>query len=70
MHGRWDFDPAGIEASVTWWHGDDDKNAPLSAARRVVAQLKKVDLRVWHNEGHFVSLTHDREIVAELLSRQ
>jgi pimeloyl-ACP methyl ester carboxylesterase len=70
MHGGWDFDASGIKASVTWWHGDDDKNAPLSAARRVVAQLEKVDLRVWHNEGHFVSLTHDREIVAELLSRQ
>ena len=44
-------------------------NAPLSAARRVVAQLPKVDLRTWHNEGHFVSLTHEKEILEELLSR-
>jgi len=70
MHGGWDFDPAGISTSVTWWHGDDDKNAPLSAARRVIAQLGKVDLHVWHDEGHFASLTHDREIVQELLSRR
>lgn len=69
MHGKWDFDPSQIKTSVTWWHGDDDKNAPLSAARRVVAQLRKVDLHVWHGEGHFASLTHDREIVSELLSR-
>jgi len=69
MHGSWDFDPAEVRTSVTWWHGDDDKNAPLSAARRVVAQLRKVDLHVWHAEGHFVSLTHDREIVQELLAR-
>jgi pimeloyl-ACP methyl ester carboxylesterase len=69
MHGKWDFDPSTIETSVTWWHGDDDKNAPLSAARRVVAQLRKVDLHVWHGEGHFAALTHDKEIVAELLSR-
>ncbi len=69
MHGTWDFDPSGIKASVAWWHGDDDRNAPLSAALRVVAQLRKVDLHVWHGEGHFASLTHDREIVAELLSR-
>lgn len=69
MHGAWDFDPGDVQASVTWWHGDDDKNAPLSAARRVVAELRSVDLRVWHHEGHFVSLTHDREIVEELLSR-
>ncbi len=69
MHGAWDFDPADIETSVTWWHGDDDMNAPLSAARRVIAQLANVDLRVWHNEGHFVSLTHEKEIVQELLAR-
>ena len=69
MHGKWDFDPADINASVTWWHGDDDMNAPLSAARRVVAQLWKVDLRIWHGEGHFASQTHDPEIVRELLSR-
>ncbi len=69
MHREWDFDPGDVQASVTWWHGDDDKNAPLSAARRVVAKLRNVDLRVWHHEGHFASLTHDREIVGELLSR-
>src|ERR1041384_2266208 len=69
MHGKWDFDPAQIGASVTWWHGDDDMNAPISAARRVIAPLRKVDLRIWHDEGHFASLTHDREIVEELLGR-
>jgi len=69
MHREWDFDPGDVKSSVTWWHGDDDMNAPLSAARRVVARLPGVDLRVWHDEGHFASLIHDREIVAELLSR-
>ncbi|TMD70953.1 MAG: alpha/beta hydrolase [Chloroflexi bacterium] len=69
MHRQWDFDPSEVQGSVTWWHGDDDKNAPLTAARRVVAKLRKVDLRTWHNEGHFVSLTHDKEIVEELLGR-
>ena len=69
MHGQWDFDPSKVQSSVTWWHGDDDKNAPLSAARRVVAHLPKVDLRVWHDEGHFVSLTHEKEIIEELLAR-
>lgn len=69
MHRPWDFDLAEVRASVTWWHGDDDKNAPLSAARRAVARLHDVDLRVWDHEGHFMSLTHDREIVQELLDR-
>jgi pimeloyl-ACP methyl ester carboxylesterase len=70
MHHEWDFDPSSIRAHVTWWHGDDDMNAPLSAARRAAATLRDVDLRVWHHEGHFASLTHDREIVAELISRR
>jgi pimeloyl-ACP methyl ester carboxylesterase len=69
MHGNWDFDPADVKTSVTWWHGDDDMNAPISAAKRVVARLPHVDLRVWHDEGHFVSLTHEKEILEELLAR-
>ena len=70
MHRDWDFEPADVTAHVTWWHGDDDMNAPLSAARRVADKMRDVDLRVWHHEGHFVSLTHDREIVEELISRR
>jgi len=69
MHQKWDFDPRNIESSVTWWHGDDDMNAPLSAARRGASQLRKVDLRVWHQESHFASLVHEKEIVQELLDR-
>ena len=69
MHKPWDFDLGDVRMSVTWWHGDDDKNAPLSAARRAVAKLRSADLRVWHHEGHFVSVTHDKEIVAELVRR-
>jgi hypothetical protein len=69
LHGEWDFTPEDVRASVTWWHGDDDKNAPLSAARRGSSRLKHCDLRVWYKEGHFLSLTHDKEIVGELLAR-
>lgn len=70
LQREWDFDPAEVRTHVTWWHGDDDKNAPLSAARRLVEKMRDVDLRVWHHEGHFVSLTHDREIVGDLISRR
>ena len=69
LHGGWDFDPGQVRTRVTWWHGDDDMNVPLSAARRAATGLPKVDIRTWHGEGHFVSLTHDREIVQDLLSR-
>jgi pimeloyl-ACP methyl ester carboxylesterase len=69
LHQKWDFEPRNIKASLTWWHGDDDKNAPLSAARRGVSQLRQVDLRVWHQEGHLASLVHEKEIVQDLLDR-
>lgn len=69
FHREWDFDPADVEPTVTWWHGDDDKNAPLSAARRVAARIPRVKLNVWHDEGHLASLVHEHEIVEELLSR-
>lgn len=69
LHQDWDCDLQSIAASVTWWHGDDDKNAPISAARRAVELLRHVDLRVWHEAGHFAALTNEREIVRELLSR-
>jgi len=69
LHRGWDFDLKTVRQTVTWWHGDDDMNAPLSAAKRAAARLGQVDLRVLHQEGHFASLTHEAEIVRELLSR-
>jgi pimeloyl-ACP methyl ester carboxylesterase len=69
LHHDWDFDLGAIKASVTWWHGDDDKNAPLTAAQRAARLLQQVDLRVWRSEGHFASVVHEKEIVEELLSR-
>ncbi len=69
LNKSWDFDPRDVKAAVTWWHSEDDKNAPLSAARRVAAQLQSVDMHIWHGEGHFASLVHDKEIVRELIER-
>ncbi len=69
LHNGWDFDLKTIRATVTWWAGDDDKNVPLSATKRAAALLPTVDLRIFHNEGHFASLTHETEIVKDLLSR-
>ena len=51
FHQEWDFDPSTIESTVTWWHGDDDKNAPLSAARRVASRIPRCTLNVWHDLG-------------------
>lgn len=69
FYREWDFDPGDVRATVTWWHGDDDKNAPLSAARRVAETIPRVKLNIWHAEGHLASLEHEHAIVEELLSR-
>ena len=69
LHADWDFDPGDVSATVTGWMGDDDKNVPISASRRGAARLRHVDQRIWHDEGHFASLVHDKEVVEELLSR-
>lgn len=69
LEKSWDFDPRDVKATVTWWHSEDDKNAPLSAARRLASQLQSLDMHIWHGEGHFASLVHDKEIVAELIER-
>ena len=69
LHRGWDFDLETVRPPVTWWHGDEDKNAPLSAMRRAAARLPKVDVHVWPNEGHFAALTHEAQIVRDLLAR-
>jgi len=67
--GAWDFDPGSVHAQVTWWHGADDANAPLSAAERVVAQLPQARLNVWYHQGHFAAIRHEPEALQELLKR-
>lgn len=69
MHGDWDFDPGRIRASVVWWHGRGDLNAPFTAAERAVARVPGARLEVLAGEGHFATLAHTEEILQELLSR-
>ena len=69
MNGPWEIDVATIGADVTWWHGDGDSNAPLSAARRLVGQLPSARLNVWSDAGHLTPYRHEPEILDELLAR-
>lgn len=65
----WDFDPSAIRASVTWWHGEHDANAPISAVHRLLSSIPSVELRLWTDAGHLASYHQHDEIVEELLSR-
>jgi pimeloyl-ACP methyl ester carboxylesterase len=66
---EWDFDPADVRCTVTWWHGEHDANAPISAVRRLLANMDGVDLRVWSDSGHLEPFRRHDEILTELLSR-
>ena len=65
----WDFEPSDVECSVTWWHGVDDANTPLSGVRRLLATMSGVDLRVWKDAGHLEPFHRHDEILSELLAR-
>ncbi|MFL5642180.1 MAG: alpha/beta fold hydrolase [Chloroflexota bacterium] len=69
MAGPWGIPFESIETDITWWHSDGDRNAPLSAARRVVDTLPNARLRVWPDAGHLTPYLHEPEILDELLSR-
>jgi pimeloyl-ACP methyl ester carboxylesterase len=64
-----DVDLGAIRADVTWWHSDGDRNCPLSAAQRLVAQLSHARLHVWSDAGHLTPYRHEPEILDELLAR-
>ena len=67
--GPWGIDFGSVTTDVTWWHGDGDSNAPLSAARRVVDALPSARLHVWSDAGHLTPYRHEPAILDELLSR-
>ena len=69
IEGPWGIDLASIGTDITWWHSDGDRNAPLSAARRVVDALPNARLHVWTDAGHLTPYHHEPEILDELLAR-
>ena len=66
---EWDIDPADVQCSVTWWHGEHDANVPVAAVRRLLERMHEVDLRVWTEAGHLEPYLRHDEILGELLTR-
>jgi pimeloyl-ACP methyl ester carboxylesterase len=70
MFGGWfDLDVSAVKASLTWWHGDHDRNAPLPAVRRLLRQIPQARLVVWPDAGHLTAYHQEREILDDLLAR-
>jgi pimeloyl-ACP methyl ester carboxylesterase len=70
LTGPWsDIDLSAVRCTVAWYHGPHDKNAPLSAAQRLVAKLPTARLTIWENAGHLETYHREAEVLDELLSR-
>jgi pimeloyl-ACP methyl ester carboxylesterase len=67
--GWFDLDVSAVRASLTWWHGDHDRNAPLPAVRRLLRQIPHARLVVWPDAGHLTPYHQEAAILDELLAR-
>lgn len=59
-----DFDR--IAVPVELWHGTEDNAIPIAAARVLAAELPNATLHELEGEGHFVLLSHGREVCAAI----
>ncbi len=69
LHRDWGIDIERIATDITWWHSDGDRNAPSSAARRLVDRLPNAQFRLWTDGGHLTGYRLEGEILDELLAR-
>ena len=70
IFGRWDdVDLSAIRTSITWWHGEHDRNCPMSAVRRLIDRMPTTSLRELGDVGHFATYALEGEILDELLAR-
>ena len=64
----WSFSPADITVPVYLWHGEDDANVSLSAARHLAKTIPNCQARFLPGEGHWLILSRWEEILSELLA--
>jgi len=70
LRSRWDeITPEAITLSVTWWHGEADRNVPMAAVRRFFARLPNARLIEFREAGHLEAYRRHEEILDELLAR-
>jgi pimeloyl-ACP methyl ester carboxylesterase len=70
LDNRWDdVDLGAVQASVLWRHAPDDRNAPISAARRIVDALPNCRLEEWPGGGHLAAYHREGDVLDELLRR-
>ena len=63
----WGFDVGEITVPVVLWHGDDDRNAPLSHAQALADRIPNAELVVWTGMGHLTAIDRVQDILGHLL---
>jgi pimeloyl-ACP methyl ester carboxylesterase len=68
LSNPWGFAPEDITVPVYLWHGEDDANVSLSAARHLARAIPGCQATFIPGEGHWLILTYWEEILSELLA--
>jgi pimeloyl-ACP methyl ester carboxylesterase len=67
LFGRpWGFRPADVQTPVELWHGEADRQVPVTLARRLARQIPHCQARFLPTAGHFWLLDHSAEVLATL----
>jgi pimeloyl-ACP methyl ester carboxylesterase len=69
LDDEWGFDPGEIRSPVHFWHAALDNAVRLTATQRLKDSCPGAELTLWPHEGHLGSLTHEGEVISDLLAR-
>jgi pimeloyl-ACP methyl ester carboxylesterase len=69
VSNNWGFRPQDITIPVYLWHGEDDHNVSLSAARHMVEAIPRCRATFVPGEGHWLMLKYWDRILSELLGK-
>jgi len=68
LAGPWRLPFGAVRVDVAFWHGDDDRMIPVSAAQHLTSAIAGARLNVCAREGHFLVLDRWGEILAWLVA--
>lgn len=63
----WDFSLDEIQIPITFFHGGQDRNVPISMAKRAVHKLPTAKLFAYPEEGHLSIVVNQFESIAQTL---
>ncbi|MDE0826993.1 MAG: alpha/beta hydrolase [Akkermansiaceae bacterium] len=64
----WDIDFATITTPIEIWHGEQDRNLPISMVREIAARIPSAKTHWIENEGHYsLPINRSPEIIDSLL---